>query len=86
MKRRRSRKPYTLDEARRRLSDLLHVIDYLVHERDDLDLQEACRAMHAFSQGASVLKSLYESEALEELSSLKDRIYALESDAGRLRA
>ena len=86
MKRRRSRKPFSLDEARRRLSDLLWQIDYLVHERDDLELAEACRAAHAFAQGASVLKSLYEAEALEELDGLKERLYALESDARHLRA
>ena len=78
MRRRRDRKPFTLEEARRRLSDLLWQIDYLVHEREDLDLAEACRAMHAFSQGASVLKSLYEADALEELSNLKERIDVLE--------
>ena len=86
MKRRRERKPFTLEEARRRLSDLLWQIDYLVHEREDLDLAEACRAMHAFSQGASVLKSLYEADALQELASLKDRIHALEHHESRLRA
>jgi polyhydroxyalkanoate synthesis regulator phasin len=86
VKRRRDRKPFTLEEARRRLSDLLWQIDYLVHQRDDLDLAEACRALHAFAQGASVLKSLYEAEALEELAALKDRVNALESDQSRLSA
>ena len=86
MKRRRSRKPYTLEEARRRLSDLLHQIDYLVHERDDLELQEACRAAHAFAQGAAVLKALHEADALQELDTLKERVHALEADARGLRA
>ena len=86
MKRRRSRKPYTLEEARRRLSDLLHQIDYLVHERDDLELQEACRAAHAFAQGAAVLKTLQEVDALDEIEALKGRVHELEASTRGLRA
>lgn len=78
MKRRRDRKPFTLEEARARLSDLLWQIDYLVHKRDDLDLAEACRAAHAFAQGASVLKTLTEASALEEIQQLRERIDAVE--------
>lgn len=78
MKRRRDRKPFTLEEARKRLSDLLWQIDYLVHARDDLDLAEACRAAHAFAQGASVLKALAEANALEEIAELRKRVDAVE--------
>jgi hypothetical protein len=78
MKRRRDRKPFSLEEARRRLSDLLWQIDYLVHERDDLDLAEACRAAHAFAQGAAVLKALTEGNALEEIAELRERVDAVE--------
>jgi len=77
VKRRRDRKPFSLEEARKRLSDLLWQIDYLVH-RDELDLAEACRAMHAFAQGASVLKSLTEANALEEIAELRERVDAVE--------
>ena len=86
MKRRRVRKPFTLEEARVRLSDLLWQIDYLVHDRDDLDLAEACRAMHAFSQGAAVLKTLTEADALAELEDLRERLHAVERATSSLRA
>lgn len=86
MKRRRRRKPYTLQEAQARLSDMLDRIDFLANERDDIDLQEACRALHAFSQGVSVLKSLYEAEAAAEVPELRERLRALEDHARRLHA
>jgi len=80
MKRRRDKKAFSLEEARERLSDLLWQIHFLVHERDDLDLSEVCRATHAFAQGASVLKTLTEASALEEIQRLRERIDAVEQN------
>ena len=86
MKRRRRKKPYTLLEAQARLSDMLDRIDFLANEREDLDLTEACRALHAFSQGVSVLKGLVEAEAAAEVPELRERLRALEDHARRLNA
>jgi len=84
--RRRNRKPFTLEDAQRHLSDLMWLLTHTIHQRDDVDLGELCRATHAFAQAASVLKALQEVDVLSEVESLRDRVHALESQDGALRA
>lgn len=84
LKRRRSRQPFTLEEAKRHLSDLMWLITYMIHEREGVDLAEVCKATHAFSQAANTLKALNEADALEEIDALRERVHALEES--RIRA
>lgn len=84
--RRRNRTPFTLEEVQRHLSDLMWLLTHTIHARDDVDLGELCRATHAFSQAASVLKSLQETDVLSELEHLRERVHALETEERALSA
>lgn len=84
MKKRRNRKPFTLEDAKKHLSDLMWLLTYTIHERDDVDLAGLCKATHAFSQAASVYVRLTEADALEEIETLRERVYAIEES--RIRA
>lgn len=78
MKKRRQRKPFTLEDAKRHLSDLMWLITHTIHNSDDVDLAELCKATHAFSQAANTLKGLNEADALEEIEALRERVHAIE--------
>lgn len=73
MPRRRSRKPFSLEEAKTHLSDLLWLIAYKMRNGEP-DLQELVKATHAFAQGASVLKTLIEASALKEIEDFREEL------------
>lgn len=73
MPRRRDRKPFTLDDAKLHLSDLLWLIAYKMRN-DDPDLADLVKATHAFAQGASVLKTLTEADALQEMETIREEL------------
>lgn len=73
MPKRRSRKPFSLDEAKTHLSDLLWLISYKMRNGDP-DLADLVKATHAFAQGASVLKTLTEADALNEIEKFREEL------------
>lgn len=68
------------------IQQLEHYILEPVARGQQTDLEVLVKVSYALAQAASVFKTLTEASALEEVESLKDRVYALESDASRLRA
>ena len=72
--RRKSRKAFSIEETKRHLSDLMWLLTNTIHAKDEVDVAELTKVTHAFAQAASVLKSLHEADALEEIQEMREEL------------
>lgn len=82
MPNRRSRKPFSLEEAKLHLSDLLWLIAYKMRQGEP-ELADLVKATHAFAQGAGVLKTLTEAEALQEMQEIREALSEIRENSLR---
>jgi len=82
--RRKSRKPFTIEDTKRHLSDLMWLLTHTIHKAPNPDLADITKSTHAFAQAASVLKTLHEADALEEIEAMREELREIRE--GVLRA
>ena len=87
MRRRRDRKPYTIEDAKLAISDAMWLIEAYLKKQATHELGDLTKALHALAQGANVLKNLSEAAAISEAEALQKEVRdALSADSGELEA
>jgi DNA gyrase/topoisomerase IV subunit A len=87
MRRRRDRKPYSIEDAKLAISDAMWLIEAYLKKQATHELGDLTKALHALAQGANVLKNLSEATAITESEQLQKELRdVLQAEPGELEA
>jgi DNA gyrase/topoisomerase IV subunit A len=87
MRRRRDRKPYSIEDAKLAISDAMWLIEAYLKKQAPHELGDLTKALHALAQGANVLKNLSEATAITESEQLQKELRdVLQAEPGELEA